>query len=153
MKEETKTEQSGCLFYLPDENAFIDGLLDTLPFRRHSVFFFLFLLSFLSPPQPAAGGQLVKSAAVCGVIKIIQVLLRSPGLEGGAGLSGRTAQFTSHTQKESTLLLYWETQGRLEMVSSWRRSTKVGVLTLACGGACESAYGGTKDTLVFLRLL
>lgn len=54
--------------------------------------FFSSLLAFLSPPQPAAGGQLVKSAAVRGVIKIIQVLLGSPGFRGrrwgGGGFQG-----------------------------------------------------------------
>lgn len=87
--EEKRTEQPACLFFPLDENAFIDGLLAMVPFRRRAALsFFSSLLSFLSPPQPAAGGQLVKSAAVCGVIKIIQVLLGSPGFGGVGGVQG-----------------------------------------------------------------
>lgn len=63
-------------------------VLDMLPVWRHEAVLTwpFFPLSPLSSPlsRPAAGGQLVKSAAVCSVIKIIQVLLGLPR-EGGMG--------------------------------------------------------------------
>lgn len=63
-------------------------VLDKLPVWRHGVvltwpFFPLSALSSLLS-HPAAGWPLVKSAAVCSVIKIIQVLLGLPP-EGGRG--------------------------------------------------------------------
>lgn len=61
-------------------------LLDMLPFLRHSGFD----LAFLSPPplslsHAGARGELVKSAAIRCVIKIIQVLLGLPWDGGGGG--------------------------------------------------------------------
>lgn len=67
-------------------------VLDMLPFWRHRAvltwpfFPFSSLSSLLS--HPGAGGELVKSAAVLWVIKIIQVLLGLPweGSIGGVGV-------------------------------------------------------------------
>lgn len=71
---EKKKDQLECFFSSQQKRSSLMFLFffDTLPFWRHVV------LTFLSPFLSfavSAEGQLVKSAIVCGVIKIIQVLL------------------------------------------------------------------------------
>lgn len=90
--KQKKKDQSGCLFFLPAEKAFIDGFGYAALLETRSGFdlaFLSFFLSFLpSLSHPGAGGELVKSAAIRCVIKIIQVLLGLPwegGMWGGEG--------------------------------------------------------------------
>lgn len=90
LKQKQKEKvQSECLFFLPAEKAFIDGfgyaaLLET--WSGFDLAFLSFFLTFLPHPlyHPGAGGELVKSAAIHCVIKIIRVLLALPW-EGGIG--------------------------------------------------------------------
>lgn len=89
-QKKKKKDQSECLFFLPAEKAFIDGFGYAALLETRSGFdlaFLSFFLSFLLPlslTHPGAGGELVKSAAIHCIIKIIQVLLGLPW-EGGMG--------------------------------------------------------------------
>lgn len=85
-QKKQKKDQSGCLFFLPVEKAFIDGFFGYAALLQTWSGFDLAFLSVFLPllSHPGAGGELVKSAAIRCVIKIIQVLLGLPW-EGGMG--------------------------------------------------------------------
>lgn len=127
------------------------------PFRRGPVFWtgLSFPLSSLSSSRsrPAAGGRLVKSAAVCSVIKIIQVLLGLPqeGSMGAWGLSGYTAQFASLPRKNRTVIYctsarsHWETEGPLK-AQRWDRC-----ISSARGSNCMNQHMGVLTTRWYLN--
>lgn len=135
-RRKKKKNQSGCLFFLPAEKAFIDGFGYAALLQTQSGFDLAFLSLFLSfLPPPALSPRSWRGA--CKVSSHTLCYKNNPGFIGIAmgrwhggewGLSGYTAQFSSLTRKNCTVIYctacstHWETEQPLAItvVISWR---------------------------------
>lgn len=92
-----------------DGNAVTEGLPPALPFRRRAeLWVFPFGFPFFRRLSPAAGGQRGKSAAACGAMKIIQVLLGSPGFRWGGGFRVKWPHGKSQLHGAGTQRGFWK---------------------------------------------